>query len=79
MYVCLCKALTEAEVAQRSRACIAQGITDLDDIIEVLDLRGDEVCGFCADNPQDILGIFEDELELHRGYTPSPNEVPAEA
>jgi bacterioferritin-associated ferredoxin len=75
VYVCLCKALTEADVAQRSRACIAEGLRDASKMLEVLDLYSDDVCGFCAEHPQDITGIFEDELELYLGNYMSESEV----
>jgi hypothetical protein len=47
-----------------------------DDVIEAFDLRCEEVCGFCANNPEHILAIFEDELELQLGYS-TPTEQPA--
>lgn len=74
MYVCLCKALTEAEVVRRARGCITEGIRSPDDVIEALGLHCEEACGFCAENPQHILAIFEDELELHLGYTASSEQ-----
>ena len=79
MYVCLCKALTESDVAMRARSCIQQGPCTPEDFLEVLDLHGDEVCGFCAEHPQDLLGIFEDEMELHYGYSVPPNEPATKA
>ena len=69
MYVCLCKALTETEIASRARGCIAEGRRSPDDIVEALELYCEEACGFCAENPEHILAIVEDELELHLGYT----------
>ena len=74
MYVCLCKALKESEVALRARTCIQQGHCDAAEFLETLDLHNDEVCGFCAEHPQDLIGIFEDELELSRGYTTPDRE-----
>ena len=72
MYVCLCKGLTEAEVVRRARGCITEGVRSPEDVIEALDLHSEEACGFCVENPEHILAIFEDELELHLGYsTPS--------
>jgi bacterioferritin-associated ferredoxin len=76
VYVCLCKALTESEAARRVRACIEDGITSPDGVIEAMDLHGDETCGFCTENPHHIMAIFEDELELHLGYAaPDPDAV----
>ena len=50
MYVCLCKGLTEAEVVQRTRAAIKDGLVDPADMIDVLDLACEESCGFCVEN-----------------------------
>ena len=75
MYVCLCKALTEAEVVRRARGCITGGGRSPDDIIEALELHCEEACGFCVENPQHILAIVEDELELYLGYS-APAEQP---
>jgi bacterioferritin-associated ferredoxin len=74
LYVCLCKALTESEVVSRARACISEGITCSSQVLRALDLEGDEACGFCTENPEHILAIFEDELELH-GYSRSPEQA----
>ena len=73
MYVCLCKALTEAEVIRRCRGCITEGVRSADGVIEALGLQCEDACGFCVEHPQHILAIFEDELELHLGYS-TPNE-----
>lgn len=78
MYVCLCKGLTEAEVVQRTRAAIKDGLVDPADMIDVLDLACEESCGFCVENPDLVNAIFEDELESHRGYaTASESPVPS--
>jgi bacterioferritin-associated ferredoxin len=75
MYVCLCKALTETDVAECARGCALEGVTSTSEVLRALDLEGDEACGFCAENPCHILAIVEDELELHVGLT-RPNEEP---
>ena len=69
MYVCLCKALTEADVVARTRDCIREGATSYSAVIDALDLHSDEACGFCVENPHHIEAIFEDELEVHLGFT----------
>lgn len=75
MYVCLCKGLTEAEVARRCRDCIAEGVRCAEDAVEAVGICGEEICGFCVESPQLIQSIFEDELEAHLGYS-SPSEQP---
>lgn len=65
MYICLCKALKETDVALAARDCISRGTPDLDDLIEVLGLRCEEACGYCAEHPEVIEAIASDELESH--------------
>jgi hypothetical protein len=44
-----------------------------------MDLRCEDACGFCAENPEHIMAIFEDELELHQGFAALPFEPLAQA
>ena len=62
MYVCLCKGLTESDVATTARVWAENGI-EPDDVIEVLGLRCEEACGYCEQNPELLLSIFAAELE----------------
>jgi bacterioferritin-associated ferredoxin len=64
MYVCLCKALKEADVVIAAQACIKRGSIELNDVIEVLGLQCEEACGFCTENPDTIQAIVEDQIEL---------------
>lgn len=75
MYVCLCKGLTEAEVVERTRSCIADGVRCPGGVIEALELECEDACGFCAENPEHIVAIFEDELETHLGYSTPCHEA----
>jgi bacterioferritin-associated ferredoxin len=63
MYVCLCKALKEDDVALAARACAERGNVALEDVIEVLGLHCEEACGFCVEHPETIRDIVEDEVE----------------
>ena len=72
MYVCLCKGLTEAEVVRRARGCVRQGSRSPEDVIEALELHSEDACGYCVENPEVIIAIFEDELEEQQGYMASP-------
>ena len=76
MYVCLCNALTETEAARRARGCIMEGVRDSSEVIDAMGLRCETSCGYCIENPQHIIAIFEDELEEHLGYT-APADEPA--
>lgn len=77
MYVCLCKALTETEVSRRARGCITEGARSPEALLEAMGVHCEEACGYCVENPEHIVAIFEDELELHLGYT-TPTGAPAE-
>jgi bacterioferritin-associated ferredoxin len=63
MYVCLCKALTEADVSIAARECLDRGVCDLDDVLETLNLRCEDACGYCVENPEIIEAIVADEAE----------------
>jgi bacterioferritin-associated ferredoxin len=65
MYVCLCKALTEADVALAARDCLQTGAIELEDVIEVLGLHCEEACGYCLEHPETIQSIVEDEVEAN--------------
>lgn len=77
MYVCLCKALTEADVALAARECINRGTQDLEDLIEVLGLRCEEACGYCVDHPEIIEAIASDELESQSYGESARHEAPS--
>jgi bacterioferritin-associated ferredoxin len=64
MYVCLCKALKEADVSLAARECMERfGSIDIEDVIEVLGLHSEEACGFCIEHPETIAAIARDEAE----------------
>lgn len=71
MYVCLCKALKEADVALAARVCAERGNVALEDVIEVLGLHSEEACGFCVEHPETIREIVADELEALGFETPA--------
>jgi bacterioferritin-associated ferredoxin len=62
MYVCLCKGLTESDVAMTARVWAESGI-EPDDVIELLGLRSEECCGYCDQHPQVLLDIVAAEME----------------
>ena len=63
MYVCLCKALTESDVSLAARACLEKGVTNLEDVIEVLGLNCEEACRYCVKHPEVISAIVADEFD----------------
>jgi bacterioferritin-associated ferredoxin len=68
MYVCLCKALKEADVGLAARECMERfGSVEVEDVIEVLGLHSEETCGFCVDHPETIAAIAQDEAEAAAG------------
>ena len=60
MFVCLCRALTEADVACTARACLASGAATSQELFIALGLDCDEACGYCLDNPESVLSIAVD-------------------
>ncbi|MGQ0776358.1 MAG: (2Fe-2S)-binding protein [Pseudonocardiales bacterium] len=56
MYVCICRAVTEAQV----RRCIAAGAGTIDDVGERC--GAGTGCGSCIERIADLLGIPLDEL-----------------
>jgi bacterioferritin-associated ferredoxin len=67
MYVCLCRGLTESDVAMAARVWAENGI-EPDDIVEVLGLRCEEACGYCEKHPELLLDIVASEFERSRTY-----------
>ncbi len=61
MFVCLCKALTENDVARAARACSASGCTSTEDVLRLLGLHCEEACGFCVANPESFIAIAQEE------------------
>jgi bacterioferritin-associated ferredoxin len=61
MYVCLCKPLTEADVVSAAGACFDSGSADCPQLLERLDLYNEDHCGHCAEHPEVLLAIAEDE------------------
>ena len=55
MFVCLCKALTESDVASAAAACGQCPSTE--QFIELLGLHCEEACGFCVDHPETVASI----------------------
>ena len=55
MYVCLCKSITEDELA----ACWAAVGFDLKRLVERLDLNGEDCCGHCVENIDYLVDAAE--------------------
>ena len=65
MFVCLCKALTEDDVASAARSCLASGEASIDALLEVLDLDCETACGFCThEDRETFLAIAESAWSL---------------
>lgn len=63
MYVCLCKPLTEADVALAAQICLQGGRPSPEALVQSLNLNSEDCCGYCARNPEALLSIAEDEWE----------------
>jgi bacterioferritin-associated ferredoxin len=61
MYVCLCKPLTEADVVLAASSCFDSGNTSCAQLLDRLELRCEEHCGYCVENPEALLAIAEHE------------------
>lgn len=59
MYVCICRAVTEAQV----RSCIAEGACTIEDVGDGCDAGTG--CGSCIDRIADMLGIADSDLWSH--------------
>ncbi len=69
MFVCLCKALTESDVASAARACSAAGCTSTDEVMQLLGLHCEEACGFCIAHPDTFDSIAQEEWATYVAQT----------
>ncbi len=66
MFVCLCKAITESDVARAARDCSASGCASTDEVMQRLGLHCEEACGFCIAHPESFVSIAEEEWAAGR-------------
>jgi bacterioferritin-associated ferredoxin len=57
VYVCLCKGLTESQVADTAGACADAGEAKHCSFLSALHLDSDDACGYCAEDPGVLLAI----------------------
>lgn len=64
MYVCLCKGLSEADVASAAQEAAAFGQADADALYAALGLYCEDACGYCLEHPDTLLRIAHEEWDV---------------
>ena len=57
MYVCLCKSLTDTDVRHLARTLASSGVESIEDFLAFLDLDNINVCGLCAEEPEQFISL----------------------